>query len=244
MDGTQPLTDNTGANQYGSDPIIGYRRRQTGCIGILMLIGGILGFLGGLTSVISGEYGNSGNLVSGIIWIIISLSMIWIQVEDRGDYILLTTGPCRWALCGMGKEKIFYRNIKDYAVTQTCFYGFGLPHCSSIKLFNNCSCCCGGGNYCGHKTVRLTINERPQGMNAGDSDDCCWESCCLSCCCGERGHYIGKCCCFQPCFNPCNANCCAVNTVFVSTNDPQGLITLLNQKVHPDGLNQVQYANI
>merc|ERR1719229_831425 len=242
MDGNKPLTTDSNY-QYGAEQIISYNRRQIGCIGILLLIGGILSFFGGIAAVAAGSMENSQNIVQGIIMIIISLAMIWIRVEDRGDYLLSTTGPCRWALCGMGKEKIYYRNIKDYAVTQTCFYGFGIHSCSSVKLFNNCSCCCGGGNYCGHKTVRLTIDERPQGLNAKDADDCCWESCCLSCCCGENGHYIGKGCCFQPCCNPCNANCCAMNTVFVSTNDPKGFIQLLNQKVRPDGP-EVQYATI
>eukprot|EP00483_Globobulimina_turgida_P002202 UN02204 len=147
--------------------------------------------------------------------------MLWIQVEDRGDHLLLTTGPCRWAVCGCGKEKIPYRNIRDFGVTQTCFYGRGIHHCSSVKLFNQCSCCCGDNRArcCGHKTIRLTINERPQGLGAKDPGDCCWEKCCLSCFCGENGSWIGRGCCFQSCFNPCNADCCAMNTVFISNHD-------------------------
>eukprot|EP00483_Globobulimina_turgida_P009162 UN09181 len=213
MDGTQPLPTHQG-NPYGSQPVIAYHKRQIGCIGILCIIGGLGAFLGGIGSVLAGVYDETSNIFTGIIWITIGLAMLWIQVEDRGEYLLLTTGPCRWALCGCGKEKFYYRNIRDYAVTQTCFYGFGIHSCSSVKLFNNCSCCCGGGSCCGHKTVRLTINERPQGLGAKDSGDCCWESCCLSCFCGERRHYIGKGCCFQSLCNPCNANCCAINTVF------------------------------
>ena len=63
-----------------------------------------------------------------------------------------------------------------------------------------------------------------------DDMDCCLEKCCLNSFYGENGKYIGKGCCFQPCCNPCNANCCMMNTIYVSTNDPRGLMNLLNTR--------------
>ena len=169
-----------------------------------------------------------GYAICGILW---GIATMWTQIEDRGDYLLLTYGPCRWLLCGMGKEKVYYRNIRDYQISKSCFYGFGLPSCSSIKLFNTCSCCCGdNGSLCGHKTIKLTIKERPQGLNAIDDSDCCCESCCLRLFYGDNGHYIGKGCCCQPVCNPCDANCCAMNTIFLSTNDVNGVLQLLTQK--------------
>eukprot|EP00483_Globobulimina_turgida_P010025 UN10044 len=238
MQKATPLTTDTSIQEYGGEPIIGYRKRQVGCLGIWLFITGILILIGGIVALLAGSDSaqTPSNIVRGIVFSIIALGMIWIQVEDRGDHLLLTTGPCRWALCGCGKEKIPYSNIRDYGVTQTCFYGHGV-HCSAVKLFNQCSCCCGDNisRCCGHKTIRLTINERAQGLGAKDTTDCCCESMCLSCFCGENGHWIGKGCCFQPCCNPCNANCCAMNTVFISTNDPNGFMGLLNQKVQSNG---------
>ena len=92
------------------------------------------------------------------------------------------------------------------------------------------------GGCCGQKTVRLTVNERMFGHEAGDDADCCLESCCLENCfgavCEEQcmGRAKGEGCCFAVCFNPCGVNCCAMNTMYISTNDPQGLVNLLNQK--------------
>ena len=107
--------------------------------------------------------------------------------------------------------------------------------------FNTCSCCCGHKALCcGHTTVRLTIKERSQGLYAlDDGKHCFFEKCCLKYCCGEGGEYIGKCCCFQPCVNPCNANCCMINNIFMSTNDPQELINLLKEKCQ-----HTKYADI
>ena len=176
---------------------------------------------------------SNGNIVGGIIFLFWVFATFWIQVEDRGDHLLLTFGPCRWCLCGTGKEKIPYKNIRDYQISKSCFYGFGLPCCTSIKLFNSCSigCCGKSGRCCAHKTVKLTIKERVQADEAEEGTDCCCEKLCFRCCCGERGRYIGKGCCFQPCCNPCDANCCMVNTLFISTNDPEGLMKLLDSKV-------------
>eukprot|EP01084_Bolivina_argentea_P004346 8270_1 len=131
----------------------------------------------------------------------------------------------------MGKEKIRYRDIHHVSVSRSCFYGFGIPCCTSIKLFNTCSCCCGdGAECCRHQTIKLTIKERPQGEGATDEDNCFCEQCCLQCCCGDRGEYLGKGACFECCCNPCDANFCIMNTVFVSTNDADGVLQLLNDK--------------
>ena len=196
-------------------------------------------------------YVDTNNIIYAILLLSWAFATIWTQIEDREDHLLITYGPWRFFLCGMGKEKIPYDIITDFEITQTCSYGFGIPNCSTIKLFNTCSCCCGrnhtgGGNpsFCGQKTIRITIKERPQGQDAIDDNDCCLERCCLASFCGNRGKYIGKGCCCQPLCNPCNANCCMMNTIFVSTNDPQGLFRLLNEKTgrNNDGSGQVTIA--
>eukprot|EP01084_Bolivina_argentea_P061331 112081_1 len=249
---------NSGYNAMGGNTgvTIGYRRRQCGCLWILLLLAGISQVVNFLLPIfvdydnmdtdtnddtnINDEDAsnakmqriNRSNIIQGIILICWAIATIWTQIEDRGNHLLLTYGPCRWLLCGMGKEKIAYDKIRDYQISKSCFYGFGLPCCTSIKLFNTCSCCCGElGKCCGHKTIKLTIKERPQGEDATDNDNCCMENCCLNCWCGERGEYIGKGCCFDVCCNPCDANCCMVNTIFVSTNDADGVLRLLNEKV-------------
>lgn len=170
-----------------------------------------------------------GNIIYAVLLICWAFATLWTEIEDRGDHLLLTYGPCRFFLCGMGKEKIPYDLIMDFEISQTCSYGFGI-NCNTVKLFNTCSCCSADAKLCGHKTVRITIKERPQAMDAIDDNDCCLERCFLHCCCGERGKYIGKGCCCQPCFNPCNANCCMMNTIFVSTNDAPNLLRLLEEK--------------
>ena len=145
----------------------------------------------------------------------------------------------------MGKEKIKYENIKYYSITKTCAFGFGIICCTGLKLFSICSCCCG------QKIIRLSIKERYQGLNAHDPDDCCLESCCLKTCCGKQAESCGSGGCCQPCCNPCGANCCVFNTVNISTEDPEGLLNLLNQRcVHlrpeiiSEGQHNVQYANL
>mmetsp|Transcript_13839 Transcript_13839/g.21691 ORF Transcript_13839/g.21691 Transcript_13839/m.21691 type:complete len:265 (+) Transcript_13839:20-814(+) len=252
----QPLITNDG----GIHPVvIGYKHRQCGCLWIILLLSGIAGIISFASSIVytvgiadddfdsdtssysysseeSYSYTNNDSLIQAVLFICWGIATMWVQMEDRGDFVLLTYGPCRWLLCGMGKEKIYYRQIRDYQISKSCFYGFGIPCCTSIKLFNTCSCCCGdGGVCCGHKTVKLTIKERPQGEHAIDEDsDCCAERCCLRCCCGENGEYCGKGCCCQPICNPCDANFCMMNTIFVSTNDPDGFMRLLQEKVGED----------
>eukprot|EP01084_Bolivina_argentea_P272703 464378_1 len=230
----------------------GYTRQQCGCLWILFLIGGLLG-LGSFFSFMACAdspqgiicnrvpvyIGTDSNIFYCILFICWGLATIWLKIEDRGEHLLIHYGPCRWMLCGMGKEKIPYDRIRDFEVTQTCSYGFGI-NCNTVKLFNTCSCCCGElGRCCGHTVVRITVQERPQGYGAIDPTDCCCERCFLNCCCGARGKYIGKCCCFQPCCNPCNANCCMMNTIFVSTNDPEGLLQLLREKTGRDEADHV-----
>ena len=68
-----------------------------------------------------------------------AIATIYINIEDRGDHLLIRYGPCRWCICGMGKEKIPYKNIKDFQITRTCFYGFGI----------------GTGGICGGSSIKL-----------------------------------------------------------------------------------------
>mmetsp|Transcript_44931 Transcript_44931/g.74443 ORF Transcript_44931/g.74443 Transcript_44931/m.74443 type:complete len:278 (+) Transcript_44931:36-869(+) len=238
---------------------IGYKHRQCGCFWILLLVTGLWGIVGmfGEVALIAVEWNefdtgidmssmqssyydfgvSNNNIFMVVLLICWAMSTIWLQIEDRGQYMLVTYGPCRWMLCGMGKEKIFYHSIRDVQTSKSCFYGFGIPMCSSVKLFNTCSCCCGltasepRPNFCGHQTIKLTIVERAQGENALEDDDCFGERCCLQCCCGANGEYCGKGCCCQFCINPCDANFCMMNTVFISTNDTRGLMRLINEKM-------------
>merc|ERR1719273_1527663 len=68
--------------------------------------------------------------------------------------------------------------------------------------------------------------------------DCCLEGCCLRNCFGAKcseqclGGVCGEGCIFSMCFNPCGVNCMTMNTMYISTNDPQGLISLLNNKTN------------
>eukprot|EP01083_Nonionella_stella_P086915 241640_1 len=208
----------------------GYKRRQCGCLWIIFIIAGLAGVASFFLFIFNVSHNTEYDLIYCILLICWGLATVWVQIEDRGEHLLIQYGPCRWMLCGMGKEKIPYDRIRDFEETQTCAYGFGI-NCNAIKLFNTCSCCCGDmGRCCGHSVIRITVQERPQGFGAVDANDCCWERCFLNCCCGDRGKYIGKGCCCQPCCNPCNANCCMLNTIFVSTNDPEGLMQLLREK--------------
>jgi len=180
----------------------------------------------------------------GIALFLVGMATMYIYVRDGGEHLVLETGPCRWMLCGFGVEKVKYADIYHYSVSRSCFYGFGLPCYTSVKLFNSCSCCCGeNGSMCGHSTIKLTIRERPQAEDAVDDDTCCLEKCCLKCFCGENGEWLGKGCCCQPCVNPCNSNFCIMNTVFVSTNDPDGFVRLLQEKAAGGG-NSAEYAVI
>lgn len=250
MSGYPQLTGNEAGNGVSSTveyqnmdngtPLINaYRRRQCGCQWVFLLVGGILTVLNFAVYLVLAIEDVDGaehmkytqfQVGNGIASIVIALATMWITVEDRGEHLLVAWGPCRCFLCGMGKEKIKYSNIRSYQISKTCFFGMGLL--GAVKLFNTCSCCCGDmASLCGQQTIQLTINERPQALDADDVENWCCENCCIRCCCGERGYWCGKGCCFQPCCNPCDVNCCAMSTIFISTNDPNGLMQLLDQKV-------------
>jgi len=216
----------------------GYHKRQIGLFGILLIISG-LGFIG---QIIEGNYGAIGNLV---VYVISGLGFLYIEVQDKGDYMLVTTGPIRWFLCGWGKEKVKYSEIVDYAQVKTCWYT--IPEsgcCTGVRLLNQCSCfemaCCGpagtlSGGCCAQRTIRLTIKERMFAQDAADGEGCCLEEFCLKKCfgtaCAENclGGVCGEGCCFSMC-NPCGVNCCSMNTMYISTNDPEGLLKLIGDK--------------
>ena len=218
----------------------GYNKTQHGSLWIVLLVVGFISLCSGIFAR------DGGSSLRGLLCIIWSIGIMWNNVQDKGDHLLITYGPCRWVLCGMGREKIKYSNIKDYAISRSCTYGFGIPCCSGLKLFSTCSCCCG------QKVIRLSVNERLQGLNANDPSDCCIESCCLKQCCGQRAEYIGSGCCFKYCFNPCGGNCCMFNTIHISTEDADGLLNLLNHKCTlipqrgeiVNGNQNIQYANL
>jgi len=225
-----------------------YCKRQVGLIGILLIVSGVAQ----LGNLATGEVNTMVNaIVNCIVYCLMGLGMLWFQVEDKGDYLLVTSGPCRWMMCGWGKEKVKYSEIRDYETTKTCLFGEPGYPCTGIRLMNQCSCCqCGfcapsasylSGGCCGQTTIRLAINERHFGTDAHDPErDCCLEGCCLRNCFGAKcgqpclGGVCGEGCIFSMCFNPCGVNCMTMNTMFISTNDPQGLIALLNNKCNKE----------
>jgi len=210
----------------------GYCKRQVGLIGILTIIMGVAN----AGYIAQGNYGAAINVILYILW---GLGYLWIEVADKGDHLLVASGPCRWAWCGWGKEKVKYSEIRDYEITKTCWLYTPGQCCTGVRIMNQCSCCqcgcCGPagsmvGGCCSQRTVRLTVNERMMGHGAGDDNDCFLEKCCLANCFGEVCVARGMGLCFQPCCNPCKVNCCAMNTMYVSTNDAEGLVALLNNK--------------
>ena len=52
-----------------------------------------------------------------------------------GDHLRVEYGPLRYCLCGMGKTKIMYKDIKHWEVSRSCSYGFGVSFGMNIKLF-------------------------------------------------------------------------------------------------------------
>jgi len=226
----------------------GYSKRQVGLIGIMLMILGVIR-LGSMydpeTNAIS-VYSIVSAAIASLFYVMLGLGFLWIEVSDQGDYLLVASGPCRWTLCGCGKEKVKYSEIRDFGTVKTCWYT--LPWhscCSGVRVLNQCSCCqcacCGPagslqGDCCGQRTIRLTVKERMFGHQAFDDEDCCLENLCLRNCLGRRcadecmGGVCGEGCCFATCFNPCGANCVSMNTMYISTNDPEGLIHLLESK--------------
>ena len=149
------------------------------------------------------------------------ISTIWLNIEDCGDYLLIRHGPCRWMSNGLGREKVQYTEIKSYDTT------FGFRCFDKVKVFNTCSCCCGYNAKCCccQKTIRLKIK---------DGDECCWETFCISYCGGCNSGCYNFVCCDVCCF------CCRnIHSIFISTNDADGLIALLNEKC-----THIQYADI
>jgi len=236
-----PSPADSGADASASS---GYRKRQVGLLGIMLIIGGVASLLNIVTPLLVDDDDSSivaiiEPIIDCIVYCLLGLGFLWIEVEDKGDHLLVITGPCRWTWCGFGKEKIKYSEIRDYEVSQTCWLSTPEVCCLGLRILNQCSCiqcgCCGPagsmpGGCCSQRTVRLTINERMMAHGAADAGDCCLEKCCLNNCFGEVCISRGMGCCFQPCCNPCKVNCCAVNTVYLSTNDVQGLLQVLNQK--------------
>lgn len=80
---------------------------------------------------------------NGIASIVIALATMWITVEDRGEHLLVAWGPCRCFLCGMGKEKIKYSNIRSYQISKTCFFGMGLLGAVKVQYIKHIIFCCG-----------------------------------------------------------------------------------------------------
>jgi len=217
-----PLTDN---------PIEGYKKKQCGMIWVGYLIAGLGGVANLYVAITQQNWTTMGEITGSVILLVYVFAAMWTNVEDCEDHLLITYGPLRWLLCGFGKEKVRYGDVLSFEVTRTCSYGAAC-RCDyhNIKLFNTCSCCCMGGRLCGHTTVQIVVKERPHGEDAVDDTNCCCENICLKACFGENGKYIGKGCCFQPCCNPCNANCCMMNTIYVSTNEPNKLLQLLRTR--------------
>ena len=144
----------------------------------------------------------------------------------------------------------FVHRVFPLTLTPFGFTIVNLDHFEQIRLMNQCSLCC-QPSWCGpagtlnpdarcrccrQKTIRLTVNERMFLQDAADSDDCCVEKLCLEHCCGAKcdencmGGPRGGGCCFAICCNTCGANLCAMDTMYISTEDPDGLIDLLNRK--------------
>ena len=135
----EPPNETSNVSQPNSvDSVHGYNQKQAGLLWLAC-------FAYGLYSLLLGSFTSDCNwdmIILGILLILWSSGIQWTQVQDKEDHLLLTWGPLRWILCGMGKEKIGYEDIKDYSITNTCFYGFGIPCCTGLKLFTTCSCGC------------------------------------------------------------------------------------------------------
>ena len=97
---TDTPQDTGGSAQADTTASTGYCKRQVGLIGILLILSGI-GSVGQI--LMRDNYGAGVNVILYIAW---GLSFLWIEVADKGDYLLVTTGPCRWLMCGwMGQRE-------------------------------------------------------------------------------------------------------------------------------------------
>ena len=77
-----------------------------------------------------------GEIAFSVLLIFYVFASMWTEVEDCEDHLLVTYGPLRWLLCGMGKEKVRYKNVVSFEVTKTCSYGAAC-RCDyhNVKLF-------------------------------------------------------------------------------------------------------------
>ena len=114
---TPKETCDPNTNGTATPATTGYCKRQVGLIGILLILSGIAQ-IGNV--VVNQNYSAIGNVVG---YVIMGLGFLWIEISDKGDYLLVTTGPCRWFLCGWGKEKVKYSEIRDYGITKSCWFG-------------------------------------------------------------------------------------------------------------------------
>lgn len=220
---------------------IGFKDKQYGCIGLLLVIISLASIIASIVLYLyipndtNDDYTvyiavqASRMLFYGIFFLFIGLGQLYIEVEDDGDCLLVNYGPFRHCLCGFGKSKIRYRDIKDYEISRSCAYGVGVIFGS--KLFSSCSI--GLPCFFKHEIIRITVKERYVGHDVLDVNDCCLEYCCMRCCCdgninGNAEHcgngFICQCC------NGCKANCLRYNTFYISTNKSQEFINNLRSK--------------
>merc|ERR1712228_37594 len=108
--------------------------RQCSCIGVLALIASIAYVVFGITVITfaADDFDWSYGFIYGLFCLQLGLATLYIHVRDAGDHLVHETGPCRWMLCGFGVEKVRYEDVYHYSVSRSCFYGFGLPCCTSI----------------------------------------------------------------------------------------------------------------
>ena len=111
----------------------GYCKRQVGLLGILLIISGI-GSVGQV--LMRDNYGAGVNVILYIAW---GLSFLWIEVADKGDYLLVTTGPCRWLMCGWGKEKVKYSDVRDFEIVKSCWFMTPGVCCTGVKTRHSLS---------------------------------------------------------------------------------------------------------
>ena len=77
------------------------------------------------------NYGAGVNVILYIAW---GLSFLWIEVADKGDYLLVTTGPCRWLMCGWGKEKVKYSDVRDFQIVKSCWFMTPGVCCTGVRI--------------------------------------------------------------------------------------------------------------
>jgi len=119
---TDALQDN-GQAVESAGQTSGYRQRQVGMIGIICIIVGVASLADCVDGAINDDLVSIINgAVRSIIYCLIGLGFLWFQVEDKGDHLMVTSGPCRWLLCGWGKEKVQYSEIRDFQTTKTCLF--------------------------------------------------------------------------------------------------------------------------